>query len=686
MIRIGIDVGGTFTDLTFLDGARAIHHKTPSTPAEPARAIEVGLRELLALAKAEPADVDWIGHGATVATNMAMERKGAKSALVTTQGFRDVLEIARQTRPNLYDYRVTRPPPLAPRRRRVEVAERLDETGAVLTRLDEGAVEAAGRAFAAIGVEAVAVVFLHSYRNAAHERAAAQILERLLPGAYVTCSVDVSPEFREFERTSTTVLNAFVGPRMAAYLADVRRRVAALGVRPEPYMVHSGGGLMSLETAARLPVRSCLSGPAAGVAAAAAIAQAAGFPDVAAFDVGGTSTDIALIVDGAARVTSERDVAGYPVRAPSLDIAVIGAGGGSIATVDAAGGLTVGPASAGADPGPAAYGLGGVLATLTDANHVLGRLDAGQGLVAGATPLDAAAAAAAIGAHVATPLGLDPLTAAAGVVRVAVANIARAIRAASSERGYALGEMALVAYGGAGPLVAADVADEAGCPAVIVPPAPGTLCARGILMSDPTQDYVETILAPADAAGWAAAEAAFRRMADAADAWLATEAPDPARRRQTWLIEARYLGQSFEAATEVVQGDTAADFVERFHAAHAREHGYDIRARAVEIVNCRVIGTATGMKSAPEPVGRDETAVEPSPIARRDVAFAGADGAVRTVSTAIWDRAALQPGDSVVGPAILMEKTSTTVLPPGWAARVDGFANLILRRQPVAPR
>ncbi len=683
MIRIGIDVGGTFTDLTLLTGREAVHHKTPSTPSAPATAIETGLIELLALASAQAADVAWIGHGATVATNMAIERKGAKTALLTTRGFRDVLEIARQTRPNLYDYRDIRPPPLVPRRRRIEIPERLDHQGKVLTPMDEAAVARAGEAFATSGVEAVAVVFLHSYRNPDHERTAAAILQKLLPEAYITCSVDVSPEFREFERTSTTALNAFVGPRMAGYLADVRRRVARIGIRPEPYMVHSGGGLMSLATASRLPVRTCLSGPAAGVAAAAAIATAAGYPNVAAFDVGGTSTDIALIVDGAARLTAERDVAGYPVRAPSLDIAVIGAGGGSIARVDDAGGLTVGPASAGADPGPAAYGLGGTDATLTDANLVLGRLDAGAGLVAGATRLDAAAAAAAIDRAVAQPLGLEAAAAAAGVLRVAVANIARAIRAASSERGYDLGRMALVAYGGAGPLLAADVADEAGCPAVIVPPAPGTLCARGILMSDPSQDFVETILAPAGP-GWPMAQAAFQRMQAEAEAWLSSETDDPARRDIRWIVEARYMGQSFEAAAPTGPSDTLEAFIERFHGAHALEHGYDIRARDVELANCRVVATATGMKSAPLRLPDGGPAAAPvAPRASRLVAFPDGAATVRA-PTQVYDRDSMPPGATIEGPAVIEEKTSTTIIPPAWRARVDDYGNLLLSRRPAA--
>lgn len=677
MIRIGIDVGGTFTDLTLLEGARAVHHKTPSTPSAPSQAIETGLRALLALAEVPAADVDWIGHGATVATNMAIERKGARTGLITTQGFRDVLEIARQTRPNLYDYRDTRPPPLAPRRRRIEIPERLDHTGAILAPLDEASVHAAGAAFAKDNVEAVAVVFLHSYRNAAHEQRAAEILKTLLPGAYITCSSQVSPEFREFERTSTTVLNAFVGPRMAGYLGEVRRRVSALGIKPEPYMVHSGGGLMTLATAAEQPVRTCLSGPAAGVAAAAAIASAAGYGDVAAFDVGGTSTDIALIVDGQARVTAERDVAGYPVRAASLDITVIGAGGGSIAAVDSAGGLKVGPQSAGADPGPAAYGLGGESATLTDANLTLGRLSAAAGLVEGAQGLDGDAARAVVERAVGQPLGLSAEQAAAGVLRVAVANIARAIRAATSERGYDLGQMALIAYGGAGPLVAADVALESGCPTVIVPPAPGTLCARGILMSDPTMDFVRTVLAAADAEGWSATNAAFIAMTAEADPWLEKEAANPERRIRRRIIEARYRGQSFEAPVEVEAGLSLPAFIERFHAAHAMEHGYDIRTRAVEIVNCRLIASVAGVRSSPDALDAPISAMPLDERARsgaRPVFFTG-QGALET---ALYNRERLQPGDAIPGPAIINEKTSTTVILPGWAAAVDRFGNLIL--------
>jgi len=673
MIRIGIDVGGTFTDLTLLQGTNAIHHKTPSTPKEPARAIETGLREILQLASVTPDQVNWIGHGTTVATNMAIERNGAKTALVTTKGFRDVLEIARQTRPNLYDYRVTRPPALAPRRNRVEVAERLDQDGSILIPLDTKAVTDAGKNFLDAGIEAIAVVFLHSYRNPIHEQQAEEILKSLLPKAFVSCSIKVSPEFREFERTSTTVLNAFVGPKMATYFGDLRNRVIKLGITAEPYIVHSGGGLMTLETAEQIPVSTCLSGPSAGVAAAAAIALKAGFPNVATFDVGGTSTDIGLIINGEIRISAERDVAGYPVRTPSLDISVIGAGGGSLAVVDAAGGLSVGPQSAGAIPGPAAYGNGGKGATLTDANLILGRLDADTGLVDGSTKLDLGAAENAMTEQVAKPLEITLEKAAAGVLSVAAANIARAIRSASSERGHDLRDMALIAYGGAGPLVAADVALESGCPVVIVPPAPGTLCARGILMSDPTSSFVETILRSADAEGWQMAKDAFGRMTSLGDIWLKKQTSDQTRHQKKWIIDARYLGQGFEATTMVLPHDTLYTFTERFHKIHTQEHGYDIRSRQIEIVNCRLTATATGFKTGPKVVLRSDKEIQS--IGTRKVCFDGET----LIETSIYDRSSTGPGHKIYGPAIIIEKTATTVLPPDWAAVVDDYGNLILR-------
>jgi N-methylhydantoinase A len=499
MIRIGIDVGGTFTDLVAADGATGVarHFKLPSTPTDPAVAIGDGVAALLESLGASGEAVAFLGHGTTVVTNLIIERRGARTALLTTGGFRDVLEIGRQTRPDLYDYTVERPAPLVPRHLRIEIPERLDADGNMLVPLDEDAVARAAEELRAAGIEAVAIGFLHAYKNDAHERRAGEIVRRMIPDAFITLSSEVLPEFREYERLSTAVINAYAGPRMAGYLGGFARRMNARAIQAPPYIFHSNGGLMSVETASRFPVRTCLSGPAAGVIGAAAIGRVAGFPDLVTFDVGGTSTDVSLVEAGQPAFTGERTVAGYPVRVPMVDIEAIGAGGGSIAALDDAGALKVGPRSAGADPGPAAYGRGGTEATVTDANLLLGRLNP-EALLGGRLRVDLAAARRVLTERVAAPLGLPFEQTAQGILRIATAGMARAIRSISTERGRDLRHFALFAYGGAGPLHAGDVARELGIPRVIVPTEPGTLCARGILHSDLSFDLTQTRITQAN--------------------------------------------------------------------------------------------------------------------------------------------------------------------------------------------
>jgi len=493
VIRIGIDVGGTFTDLVAVDDGSGVarHFKLPSTPSDPAAAIADGVAALLQQCRASGDAIAFLGHGTTVVTNLIIERRGAKTALLTTAGFRDVIEVGRQTRPDLYDYTVERAPPLVSRHRRIEIAERLDADGHVLVALDEVAVVRAAAMLREEGVEAVAIGFLHAYCNDIHERRAGDILRGLLPDAFIALSSEVLPEFREYERLSTTVINAYAGPRMARYLAGFARDMKAIGCRAAPYVFHSNGGLLTIETASRFPVRTCVSGPAAGVIGAAAIGAEAGFADLVTFDVGGTSTDVSLVEAGRPAFTAERIVAGYPVRVPMVDIQVIGAGGGSIARLDDAGALKVGPESAGADPGPAGYGRGGERATITDANLALGRLNSTT-LLGGRLSVDLAAARRVLQEQVAGPLGLSLETAAEGILRIANAGMARAIRSISTERGHDLRRFALFAYGGAGPLHAGDVARELGMLRVVVPPEPGTLCARGILHADLSFDLVRT--------------------------------------------------------------------------------------------------------------------------------------------------------------------------------------------------
>jgi N-methylhydantoinase A len=675
MYRIGVDVGGTFTDFTVLDeDTFDVHyHKVSSTPGDPSQAIRDGTAEILARLSIAPARVAFVGHGTTVATNLVIERRGVRTGLITTRGFRDILEIGRQTRPSLFDYTVTKPAPLVPRALRREVTERLGADGSVVTPLDESDLERAVLALKDAGVQAVAICFLHAYRNDVHERAARAMVERHLPGCYVSVSSEILPEFREYERLSTTVLNAYAGPRMQTYLDRLADGIAQLDIPARPYTVHSNGGLMSIPTVRRFPVRTCLSGPAAGVVGAAAISAAANFPNLITFDVGGTSTDVSLIREGQPAFTSSRLVASHPIRTPMVDIHVIGAGGGSIAWIDEAGGLKVGPQSAGAHPGPIAYGKGGERVTVTDVNICLQRLNP-VALLDGRLPVDAAAARAAVLAQVAGPLGLDLEHAAHGVLRVVNANMSRAIRSVSTERGYDLSQFALFAYGGAGPLHAADIAAECGIPTVVVPQEPGTLCARGILLSDLTLDFVRTEISAATPQTWATVARHFDDMRAEGGAWLDRESIAPVQRRYRTLVDARYVGQNHEIAVPCEDFSAAGldTFLERFGDVHAREYGYAIPGRRVEIVNCRLQAIGSVPRA---PLNRFEaTRPGPARVGRRQVYF----GMHGWVDTEVYAREALAAGTRIDGPAIVDEMSSTTVVPPGDTFRIDPIGNLVI--------
>jgi N-methylhydantoinase A len=678
MLRIGVDVGGTFTDFTLLDETSGAvrFFKVESTPSDPSEAIENGLAQMLATFGLEAARVGYLGHGTTVATNIVIERRGARTGLLTTRGFRDVLELGRQARPSIYDYRLAKPPPLVPREHRMEVHERIGPDGDVLAPLDPASLEAAVAALRDAGIESVAICFLHSYRRPEHERSARAAVERLMPGAFVSVSSEILPEFREFERMSTTVVNAFVGPRMGRYLERFRDRVRNLGIPVAPYTVHSNGGLMSPDTARACPVRSCVSGPAAGVVGAVEIGRVAGFPNLITFDVGGTSTDVSLIHDHAPLYTSNRVVAGYPVKTPMLDIQVIGAGGGSIAAIDDAGALKVGPRSSGADPGPVAYGKGGTEPTITDANLCLGRLDPGS-LLGGRMRVDMEAARAAVRARIAEPLGITLEAAALGIIQIANSNMSRAIRSVSVERGYDLGEFALCAFGGAGPLHAAEVAVECGIPAVLAPREPGTLCARGILLSDISSDYVRSHFADASRESWLGMLGLFEEMTREADAWLVREGVPPARRRFRRIIDARYVGQNFEVKVDGdgLGPDDLGAVAERFHDAHAREYGYALRDRALELVTCRLqaIGEVPKAPQARVEGGPSLAAAE---IGRRRMYVDAKHGWMDSV---VYQRERLPVGIEFAGPAVVNEMSSTTLIFPGQVARIDTWGNLIVR-------
>ncbi len=689
-VRIASDVGGTFTDSIAYDPAsrRIAVSKVPTTPEGREIGTVEGLRAALAELGKTGSSVAYVGHGMTTATNAVIQRSGARTALVTNRGFKDLLLIGRQDRPSLYDIGVVRTPPLVPRELCYGVGGRLDPNGRELEPLDEAGLAEAALDMRGRGVAAVAVAFLHAYANPAHERAAQAVLARHLPGVAISISSDILREMREFERASTAVLNAYLTPVMARYLGALTGRLQdeahGLGIRLDaPVMVmEAAGGLMTVETARAKPVHTVLSGPAGGVIAAAHVARLAGAAQVVTMDIGGTSTDICLIRDGRPETTRAARIGQIPVRLPAIDIVAIGAGGGSIAWIDDGGALRVGPMSAEAVPGPASYGRGGTRPTVTDANLALGRLGA-ETRLGGALRLDAAAARAAIETHIARPLGLDAVAAAAGILRVAHANIVRGIRVVSVERGHDPRLCNLVPFGGAGPMHGTPVARELQIPRLIVPPAPGILCAMGQLLADVRHDLVETHILPYQPGSGQRAAAIAASLSDAAERLLAADGVPPSRRLVEIRVEARYVGQSYELpiAYRHRAPEGWARLAPDFHAAHRYRFGHADDSAAIEIVGFGA--TAIGKVDSPElPALGSGGPVPPAEaqIATRDVFFEGESLGEpgRWTSAQVLARERLLADNLIEGPAVIEEVSATTVLYPGDRARVHATGALLV--------
>lgn len=673
---LAIDVGGTFTDVIRHDTASGSARvaKTASTPPD----FIDGMLDGIAAVGAAPADIGLIKIGTTIATNTVIMRTGARTALVTTAGFTDVLHAARAARPTLYDSDWDPAPALVDRRDTVTVAQRTTYEGAELEPLDEAGLRAAAAVLRERGIEAVAVSFLHSYINGAHERRARDLLAAEMPGRYVCVSSDILPEIREFERTSTTVANAYLGPVLERYLAVLLERLEGIGYAGPVLITHSGGGVMSIEAARRIPARICQSGPAAGVASGAAIGRAAGRPDVIVLDVGGTSADVSLSRGGRPLIRAEWNIEfNIVISFPSVDVTTIGAGGGSIARIDEGGALKVGPDSAGARPGPACYGLGGTAPTATDANLVLGRLGA-ETLLAGRVALRRELAEKAID-RIAAPLGRSRDEAAAGILRVMHANMASAIRLISVKRGHDPRDFALVAFGGAGPLHAVELARDLGIPEAIVPFHPGLGSALGVLHVEVRHDFVQSIFATDERFDAAGIDAAFAALEEQARERLRRDgvaAEDAALRRE---IDVRYYGQVSGGLTLPVkagaleEADIRALF-RAFHERHAADYGYSLPEdlAELEIVNARVSAEGRrrdGAAPAFEADGRARLA----PVGRRRVF----DEGTGWLEAPVYARRALPPGFEVSGPAIIEQLDSTTLLVPGSRARVDEHLNLI---------
>ena len=676
---IAVDVGGTFTDIVLCDLATNTQwvHKTPSTPDDPSVGFMRGLSEILEANGVDPEDVAHIFHGTTIATNAVLENQGASVGLVVTEGFRYVLEIARHGTPRLANPNTwVKPQRPVPPRNCLEVYERTAFDGAILAPLDEEAVRAAARHFAGEKIAAVAVAFLHSYANPTHERRAREILQEEFPGVAVSLSSEVLPVYREYERAITTVLNAYVTPRVSRYINNLKRSLDAFGARGSFSIMKSNGGLIGADTAVQQPVSTALSGPAAGVMATTQIAEATGVEHCISFDMGGTSTDVSLLQKRQPGLTLNGKLGEWPVQLPMLDITTIGCGGGSIAEVSPYGSLTVGPASAGADPGPACYGKGGARATVTDANLVLGRI--GENIAGGQLSLGRDLAEAAIWGSVAGPLGLEVAQAASGMLRIANNAMVGAIRNISVERGYDPRDFALVAYGGAGPMHAIEVANLLGIRTVVVPPHPGIASAYGLLVADFKNDYARTFLQQAPHYDLDGMASIYANLEQEGRDWLQGEGAPRDSHALLRSADLRYAHQGSELTVPyrraVVDEEGLTEVLGEFHSQHRQLYGFSLD-QPVEIVTLRVTASgqlgAVRMPAIPTRSANSEDSI----VGRRQVYF---DEWGASDLCPIYGRATLNAGAKVAGPAILEGTDATVVINPGWIARVDQFGNCIM--------
>jgi N-methylhydantoinase A len=671
-VRIGVDTGGTFTDVVLYDEATGERHttKTPSTPEAFDEGVLRGIDAVLDATGTDPADVSFLGHGTTVGTNAVLEGEVPPLGLLTNEGLRDVLEIGDQTRPELYDLQQEKPPALIPRRRRIGVPGRIDSDGAEVDPLSEPAVRDALDDLAAAGVESVVVSMLFSYLNDAHERRVGDLIEAHPADLDYALSSAVYPETREYDRTVTTVLNEAVKRRVADYLDRLGDGLAERGVTVPLNVMHSGGGVFGTEQATRFALRTVLSGPAAGAVAARSVATGLGYRDAIGLDMGGTSADVSIVEGGDLVRSTEGEIDDLPIKTPLIDVNTVGAGGGSVAWLDSGGGLRVGPRSAGADPGPICYDRGGTEPTVTDANLLLGRLDPATFVDGDPEPV-VARTRERFAAAVADPLDLSVEAAALDVLRVANAMLAREIRRVTVERGRDPADFALLAFGGAGPMQAAAVAREMGVGTVVVPRHAGVLSARGLLVADVRVD--ESRALGGGDPDPAALAAGYDDLAAAVERRFAGMGFDRAEVRLSRAADLRYVGQSYELTVPVPDGEldraAAEEAVEAFHAAHERRYGHATPAEPVEVVTLRV----TGEVPTPPLAERFDADGDPD-RGTREVSFA-ADG---TVTAAVRWRPALAAGTTVEGPAVVAGEGSTTLLPPGTTARVADDGSLVV--------
>ncbi|MCU0790224.1 MAG: hydantoinase/oxoprolinase family protein [Nitratireductor sp.] len=689
MARIGVDVGGTNTDLVLECGKGIFFHKVPSTPRDQSEAVIRGVLEICEIAGIAKEEVGLIAHGTTVATNITIEHNGAEVGMLTTRGFRDILHIGRHKRPHNFSLHFDVPwqsHPLVKRRNRVPITERvLPPTGEIETPLAEEEVREACALFRKRGIKSVCVGFMFSFLNDAHEKRAREIVLEEIPDAYVSISSEVANVIREYERFSTVAMNAYVGPKAALYLRNLESKVKAAGIPAKLRVIQSNGGISTIEGCARKPVGILMSGPAGGVIGALAEARLAGVDNILTNDIGGTSADISTIAGGTIRIKNPRDtlVSGHAVMAPMIDLETMGAGGGSIAWLDEAGGFNVGPRSAGSEPGPACYGKGGTEPTVTDAQVVLGRMDPDK-FLGGDLPLKPELAWQAIEEKIAGPLRMSVIDAALGIIKVVNNNMALAMRANSVARGYDPREFSLMPFGGAGPFHGVALAELVSARDVLVPLAPGITAAMGLLGTDLQYEHTRSVITNlyrADEAALARVNAVVDELVAAGQADLDSDSVPQGDRRFEVIAEIRYHGQGFELRVPVPEGKLSiankAAIIEAFHTRHKAEYGYAFNDSLVELYNVRVIATADAShlllpklrKGSPEDVDN-------ALLYMRDTVFD--DGSSH--KTPRYDRTKLGAGVIVEGPAILTQHDSTTLLPPGYSAQVLDHGTLRLAR------
>jgi N-methylhydantoinase A len=677
-LRLGVDVGGTFTDFSLADPAsgEVFHYKRPSTPSAPAQALVLGIGELVARHGLHPEQIDYFAHGTTLALNTVIQRRGARTALVVTSGNRSVLDIARLRVPEQFSFAPTVPPPLVPAGRVFELSGRMRASGEEHTPLSQEDLDGAVAWLQDMDVEACAIALLHSYANPAHERAVREALQAACPDVAICASSDLWPQYREYERAVVAVLNAYVSPAMESYLLDLSQQAVSAGIAARIYITKSNGGVMSAQSARLAAVETLLSGPASGVVGAALTATLAESPDCVTFDMGGTSADVSLIVGGKPVHSTEAMVGDYPMVMPSVDVSAIGAGGGSIAWIDPYGVLKVGPESAGAVPGPACYGLGGMNPTVTDAYVLCGFLDP-ENFLGGEMKLDPELARAALTA-LAEPLGVSVERAAEDVLRVASANMATQFLPLMAQRGIDPREYALLPYGGAGPTHACLLAEEVGIRRVVVPTSPGTLCATGALINDVVRDYVRALRAGVAELGLADLMQRFSEMRSEASAWLAAEPIETLDQTLLASADMRYRGQAYdvEVALALDQIASVEDLAEAFHARHQAIYQHADREAAVELLSLRMRIVGRTRSIDPQPLERTEEISSAQPT-RRELLLGG-----ERHDAVVIARSSLRPGASVTGPAVIEQPDTTVPVVPGWTLRVQRHGILVIDRDP----